>query len=119
MNEWKVNVSTEGALFATGQARILVGRSRGDGFEYLLPGGGSYIETFDAGDETPPVGFVVPHTALPALAEALVKHLGDSLPSAGEVRVLREWLEAERVRTDAALHRAGVTGNPPGVSGRA
>ena len=104
MNAWKANVQTDGTLFVSGKARILVGRHRGDGFEYILPNGSSYIERFDydTASDTPEVGFLVPHDALPALAEALVKHLGDSLPSAGEVRVLREWLEAERQRVDMA-----------------
>lgn len=104
MNEWKANVIQDPSLFITGQVRVLVGRERQDGFEYLLPGGGSWIDSFE--NATPPdaptVGFVVPAGALNALTEALVKHQGDSLPSAGEVRVLREWLAVERARVDAA-----------------
>lgn len=47
-----------------------------------------------------PLGIVLPEALVPLLAQAAAALAGDSLPSAGEVRVLREWLRSEQARVD-------------------
>lgn len=100
--EWKARVIEDWALM---QARLVVFRERGDRLETLMPDGSWNL--FDpAAVMEPTPGLPLPNAALPALASALTRHLGDTLPSAGEVRTLREWLAVEQGRVDRALERS-------------
>lgn len=48
-------------------------------------------------------GIVVPRHSLLPLHTALSLHLGVQVPTAAEIKVLREWLAVERERVDRAL----------------
>lgn len=72
---------------------------------------GMRVLTEDGGDVLVPPGLDLPSNAgidlpgecLEALAGSLMKYLGNSLPSQGEVRVLREWLSKEGDRVDLLI----------------
>lgn len=83
--------------------RLHVYCPRGDNQLAILLEDGTWT-TVDDGVVSPPMaGLVLPREALKAIALALTEHLGELLPSEGERRVLREWLEVERGRVDAQL----------------
>ena len=48
-------------------------------------------------------GLLLPAASIAAIAEAIAAFQGDAGHAATEVRVLREWLAAERARVDAVL----------------
>lgn len=51
------------------------------------------------------LGVELPEALVPLLAQAATALAGDSLPSAGEVRVLREWLHSEQARVEMLVSK--------------
>lgn len=68
----------------------------------MLMGDGTWTEVPD-GVDLSGSGVIIPDDAIQPVAEALARHLGDTFPSAAEVRVLRESLDLERARVDRVL----------------
>jgi hypothetical protein len=86
--------------------------------EYLMPDG--TMKEVEEGVDPGESGIRIHYAALPAIAEALQAHLGNSLPSQAEVAVLREVLEKEQKRVDTALAVAlapTVHPQPPTIIG--
>lgn len=103
---WQARALEDYQSFARNTVRVVVWRNHGERTEFL--GGNGQSVLVEPGIDPEDVGLVIPRDALGAIAAELAKHLGDALPSAGEVRVLREWLAVERDRTNVTLSRFGV-----------
>jgi hypothetical protein len=88
--------------FQRASVRLLIVQDVGNGVDVLM-GNGSWQHHEPGVMWADDHGIELPHDALPALAEALQKHLGNALPSQAEVAVLREVLTKEQLRVDAVL----------------
>lgn len=87
----------------TDSVRLLVIQRRGDGrMDHLMPDGSWLTLENKLLPERPP-GIVLPAAAVEVIARAVASHLGDNLPTAAEVKVLREWLATELGRVERIL----------------
>lgn len=82
--------------------RVYVGRSIGERDQYVTPLGQIQEVSPDV-QPNEELGWHLPVAVLQPLHAALTEHLGKSLPSAGEMSTLREWLAVERGRVDKFL----------------
>lgn len=90
--------------FPLNVVRLAVVQDRGNGrLDYLMGDGSWHTSAADVVPVTPTPGILLPTGSLEAIHGAIARHLGDSLPGAGEVKVLREWLASEKQRVDAVL----------------
>lgn len=89
------------------RVRLMVFDRRADGSVRVLQSDGSWRDHDESQHavvrEWSGDGLPIPIDALDAVAEALMKYLGNQLPSTAEVKVLREWLTSERERVDALV----------------
>ena len=87
-------------------ARLYVTRIPVHGYRDVLKPDGTWQAVPENESPHDDLGIVVPGEALEAIAQALAEHLGSALPSQAHVDVLREWLAAEKERTDDLLYAA-------------
>lgn len=87
-------------------ARLLIWEAHGDwpGIppRYISVGGGALIEkTYEEGTSLRDEGLILPVICLPAIRDAIDKHLGVIVGNhEAENKVLREWLAVEQRRVD-------------------
>lgn len=102
MNKWQVYISNQDNLRRF--VKMFIGRTVGDGQdEYVTPSGVIHrvSEAVQPDDE---LAWIVPTDVLIPLHAALSEHIGNGIPSVGELKVLREWLDSERTRVDKLIY---------------
>ena len=100
MDDWKVYILDVDHLRR--YVRVYVGRQIGDRDQYVTPLG-AIKEVSPEVQPDEELGWNIPVAVLQPLHAALTEHLGKSLPSVGEMSVLKEWLAVERGRVDKFL----------------
>lgn len=102
MTEWQVYILDSDKLRR--QVKVYIGRYVDGRDEFLTPDGRVVQEKPDV-VPTEDTSWNLPVPTLIPLHKALSDHLGTGIPSVGELKVLREWLVAERERVDKLIDR--------------
>jgi hypothetical protein len=100
MSGFKAHVVDSWETLQRNEIRLVVARNRHDGTHDYLMDDGTWLTVLDGEAGPRPPGILLPRSSLEVLAEAIAKWQGDASHAATEVRVLREWLDAERARVD-------------------
>jgi hypothetical protein len=96
--DWKCHVETD---WATNQDRVIIHRRIYDDVAIVTgvdDNGVAVVTTFEPGIAPTTAGITLPEGAAQAIAEAVKPG-----PSTAELSVLREWLAAERDRTERII----------------